>query len=100
MAFSIKCTIFALALLAGPVSASNMDPIAKVLMMLEDLQVKVKKAGEAEDKAFKEFFDWCDDAASDAKHSIKDSTKAKEKAEATISKMTADIEDADTSIAE
>merc|ERR1719502_177866 len=69
-------------------------------MMLDDLQTKVKKAGEEEDKAFKEFFDWCDDAASDAKHSIKDATKAKEKAEATISKMTADIEDADTSIAE
>merc|ERR1719502_2589201 len=69
-------------------------------MMLDDLQAKVKKAGEEEDKAFKEFFDWCDDAASDAKHSIKDATSAKEKAEATISKMTADIEDADTSISE
>merc|ERR1719160_1691385 len=69
-------------------------------MMLDDLQTKIVKAGEEEDKAYKEYFNWCDDAAGEARFSIKESTTAKEKAEATIAKMTADIEAAETSITE
>merc|ERR1719463_13843 len=69
-------------------------------MMLDDLQTKIVKAGEEEDKAYKEYFNWCDDAAGETRFSIKESTTAKEKAEATIAKMTADIEAAETSITE
>merc|ERR1719261_1557301 len=68
--------------------------------MLDDLQTKIVKAGEEEDKSYKEYFNWCDDAASEARFSIKEATTAKEKAEATIAKMTADIEAAETSITE
>ena len=32
----------------------------KVIGMMEDLEAKIKKAGEKADAAFKEFFDWCD----------------------------------------
>merc|ERR1719463_520969 len=69
-------------------------------MMLDDLQTKIVKAGEEEDKAYKEYFNWCDDAAGETRFSIKEETTAKEKAEATIAKMTADIEAAETSITE
>merc|ERR1719463_480343 len=69
-------------------------------MMLDDLQTKIVKAGEEEDKAYKEYFNWCDDAAGEARFGIKEATTAKEKAEAAIAKATADIDAAETSITE
>merc|ERR1719265_69441 len=57
------------------------------------------KEGEAEEKAYKEFFAWCDDAAANSKFDVKTATSAKERLEATIKKAAADIEDADERIA-
>lgn len=57
------------------------------------------KEGEAEEKAFKEFFEWCDDAAKNKQFEVKTATAKKEKLEATIAKAKSDIEDADEVIA-
>ena len=96
----MKFTVIALFLIVGPACADSMDPIAKVLGMFDDLEAKITTAGEKEEKAFKEFFDWCDDAASELKNEITTATKDKEKQEATIAKATADGDDADTAIGE
>merc|ERR1719265_2650183 len=57
------------------------------------------KEGEAEEKAYKEFFAWCDDAAANSKFDVKTATSAKERLEATIKKAASDIEDADEKVA-
>merc|ERR1719316_997977 len=96
----MKFAVFACLLMAGSVAAEGGDPIAKVIGMIDDLEAKIKAAGEKEEKAFKEFFDYCDDAAAEVKNSIKVATKDKEKQEAIIAKAKADIEDADTAVGE
>merc|ERR1719271_396552 len=57
------------------------------------------KEGEAEEKAFKEYFEWCDDAAKEKAFDIKTATASKEKLTATIKKAASDIDDADEKIA-
>merc|ERR1719157_122713 len=96
----MKSTQLAFASLAAVASAVQVNPIEKVLELMDDLKAKIKKEGEAEDQAFKEFFEWCDDAAANAKFSIKTPTSEKEKLEATINKASADSSAASTSIEE
>jgi len=60
------------------------NPIQKVIELLSALEAKILKEGEAEEKAYKEFFEWCDDAAKNKQFEIKTATAAKEKLEATI----------------
>merc|ERR1719331_3675792 len=72
----------------------------KVFQLMDDLTAKIKKEGIAEEKAFKKFFEWCDDAAANTKNSITTATSSKEKLESTIDKASADIEAAETSIEE
>lgn len=57
---------------------------------MDSLTAKIKAEGEAEDKAFKEFFEWCDDASSNAKFAVKTATSEKGSLEATIAKAVAD----------
>merc|ERR1719359_872258 len=45
-------------------------------------------------KAYKEFFEWCDDAARNSRFAIDTATKQKEKLEAAIAKSTSDAESA------
>merc|ERR1719265_2371668 len=59
----------------------------------------IMKEGEAEEKAYKEFFAWCDDAAKNKAFEVKTATAKKEKLTATIAKAKSDIEDADEVIA-
>eukprot|EP00747_Dinoflagellata_sp_TGD_P137884 gnl/TRDRNA2_/TRDRNA2_175735_c14_seq6.p1 gnl/TRDRNA2_/TRDRNA2_175735_c14~~gnl/TRDRNA2_/TRDRNA2_175735_c14_seq6.p1 ORF type:complete len:338 (+),score=66.64 gnl/TRDRNA2_/TRDRNA2_175735_c14_seq6:46-1014(+) len=101
----MACTLFVVVgvmLLAAPATAvsTNLDPIKKVLTMMEDMETKITKAGEAEDKSYKEFFDWCDDSAAELKFAIKTATSSKEKAEALIAKSKATIEAKETEINE
>ena len=100
MAVCFKFAVLALVLMAGHASATTLDPIGKVLTMMADLETKIVKEGEADEKAYAEFARWCEDYTRETRFSIKESTTAKEKAEATILKMTADIETAETSISE
>jgi len=94
--------IFSLLLLAGSVQAAQMDenanPMDKVFQLMGELTAKIGKEGEAEEKALKEFFEWCDDAAGNVKNLITTATKKKEQLEGTISKASADIEEATTNI--
>mmetsp|Transcript_35059 Transcript_35059/g.81389 ORF Transcript_35059/g.81389 Transcript_35059/m.81389 type:complete len:707 (-) Transcript_35059:70-2190(-) len=88
---------FALTLLAGIFSTvagtevSN-NPLEKVLELLTELSAKVTKEGEAEAAAYKEFFEWCDDASRDTQNAITTSTAQKGKLEAKISALGSDVE--------
>jgi len=74
--------------------------LAKVLQLLDDLAAKIAADGEAEAKAYKEYFEWCDDAAMNAKFDIETATKQKAKLEAKIQEEAGEIEAAGTKIEE
>jgi len=77
---------------AVPVSNATSNPLGKVMELMDSLTAKITAEGEAEAKAFKEYFEWCDDAAANLHNEIKTGTKNQEDLEAAISKATADIE--------
>merc|ERR1719272_886521 len=59
---------------------------------MDSLTAKVTAEGEAEAKAFKEYFAWCDDAAANSHNEIKVGTNQKASLEATIGKAGSTIE--------
>jgi hypothetical protein len=80
---------------AASAHATQTDPLAKVIQMFSELEAKIMKEGEAEEKAYKEFFAWCDDAAKNKGFDVKTATAQVEKLKATIAKCKSDIDDAD-----
>jgi len=80
------------------VNADNANPISKVIELLSALEAKIMKDGELEAKAYKDYFEWCDDAAKEKGFALKTATAKKEKLEATIGKAKSDIEDAEEMI--
>jgi hypothetical protein len=81
-------------------AAEQTNPIQKVIELISSLEAKLIKEGEAEEKAYKEFFEWCDDAAANKKFEIKTATAKKEKLEATITEAVSNAESAAASIEE
>jgi len=79
-----------LLLLAGAVSAEDANPLGKVLDLMSSLSAKITAEGEAEAKAYKEYVEWCDDAAANVKNDIKTASSKKESLEATIAKAADD----------
>merc|ERR1719359_164123 len=79
-------------LLAGTQVASgvNSNPLGTVLQLMDSLAAKITAEGEAEAKAYKEYVEWCDDAAANVKYEIKTAAAKKEQLEATIAKATDD----------
>jgi len=83
--------LFAMALLRSQAAyAVQSNPLGTVLSLMDELTAKITAEGEAEAKAYKEYVEWCDDAASNVKFEIKDATSKKEQLEATIAKTTSD----------
>lgn len=73
-------------------NASDANPLGKVIELMDSLTAKIVKEGETEAKAYKDFFEWCDDAARRLKQDIQTATTKKGKLEAAISKHAGDIE--------
>jgi chromosome segregation ATPase len=90
-----------LALFAAGASAddASKNPLGSVLNLLNELSAKVVKDGEAEEKAYKEYFEWCDDVSKEKQNEITTSTSQKNKLDAEIEELTANIEEADSQIA-
>merc|ERR1719327_807677 len=82
-----SASLLGLLFLAAPVASADTNPLAKVIELLDGLAAKITKEGEAEQKAYEEYIEWC-------------LTAKKEKLEATISKCASDIEGCDTKIEE
>jgi len=91
-----------LLLVAPVVNAGQVEvnPLQKVLQLLADLQAKVIAEGEAEEKAYRDYFEWCDDASKELQFEIKTGKSQVEELKATIAKEASDIEAAEAKIAE
>merc|ERR1719408_748735 len=95
---------FAIAILfvAATANANEVqsNPLGKVFELMSALEAKIVKEGEAEAKAFKEFFEWCDSASQNLNNEIKTAKKSKEKLQAKIGELTSDIDVSDSKIEE
>merc|ERR1719436_1870635 len=94
----MKCTmaqaVFAFAfVLASPFAlAEKANPLSKVISLMDELTAKITKEGEAEAKAYKNFFEWCDEFSRNKQFEIKTATTQKEQLEAEIAKQTGNAE--------
>jgi len=84
--------------LVGVPATGATNPLSKTIELLDSLSAKISAQGEAEAKAYKEYVDWCDDAASNLKYEIKTGEAKKAELQATIIKATADIQAGDQKI--
>jgi len=94
-----SAVIFAL-FLSTAVVADESNPLGKVFELMSALEAKIVKEGEAEAKAFKEFFSWCDEASQNVNNEIKTSSKQKEKLEAQIGELTSAIDVSESKVEE
>lgn len=94
--------LFVMALACAAAAAGKMgvsdNPLGEVITLLARLAEKITKDGEAEAKAYHEYFEWCDDTAKNAGFEIKTAAAKKEALEALIQKKAGDAMDADTKI--
>jgi len=85
--------------IAGSSGVESQDnPLGKVLGLMHDLSAKITKEAEAESAAFKEYFEWCDDVSKNTNFAIKTASAQKEKLEATIAELSANIQKSTTEI--
>merc|ERR1719375_1691114 len=82
------------------ISAIRVDPIQKVVSLLDQLQQKIIKDGEAEQKAYAEFAEWCEDTSQEKNREIKTGKSQAEDLTAVIEKAESDIDDASVKIEE
>jgi len=87
-----------LAIVSVPAVADNANPITKVIELLSALEAKIMKDGENEAKAYKDYFEWCDDAAKEKGFVLKTESAKKAKLESIIAKAKSDVETATESI--
>jgi hypothetical protein len=92
---AVLCTALVASGLA--IDASS-NPLGKVFELMSALEAKIVKEGEAEAKAFKEFFEWCDDASKNINYDIKTAKAKQEKLTAKIGELSSDIEVAESKI--
>merc|ERR1719159_882536 len=85
--------LLSLALLGGHAAAESVqtNPMSTVLQLLTSLEAKIVAEGEKEAKAYKEYFDWCDDFSKSKGFEIKTLTAKKEKLMAEIADLSATI---------
>merc|ERR1719487_3228979 len=81
-------------------SREETSPVSKVMSMLGDLEAKIIKEGEAAQKTYDEFSEWCEDRSRNVGFEIKTGKSEIADLKATIEKETADIEALSTKIEE
>merc|ERR1719478_759283 len=86
------------AVLAVSGTAETASPVAKVLELMSNLEAKVVVEGEAAQKLYEEFAEFCEDEAKQKQFEIKTGEAQKEELEATIAKASSDIDAADAAI--
>jgi len=93
MQFIKYSALAVLCLLTAPGQATQDNPVQKVLQLLTELEAKVIKDGEVEQKAYEEYVDWCQNGAKDKEWEIKTAKAEIEELKATISSSGASIEE-------
>jgi len=84
-------SIVLVATLAATASASNVSPIEKIIQMIGDLETKIIGEGEASQKVYEEFSEWCEETSKNLQFEIKTGKGQVADLTATITKDTADI---------
>jgi hypothetical protein len=81
-------------------SRQEVSPVSKVMGMLADLQAKIVKEGEAAQKTYDEFSEWCEDRSKNVGFEIKTGKAEIADLSATIQKETATISALSTKVEE
>jgi hypothetical protein len=76
----------------------SVGPIQKVLQLMDELQSKIMKEGDAAQIAYEEFVDWCQKQAINTKHTIEGSEEQIESLQAVIDSAQAYIDQLQTEI--
>jgi len=76
------------------------NPIEKVIEMMSELQQKIIKEGEAAQKVYDEFAEWCEEESKNLQFEIKTGKSEAEDLQSTIDKMVSDIKAGEEAIAE
>merc|ERR1719146_67370 len=76
------------------------SPIEKVIQMISDLEQKVIAEGQAAQKIYDEFAEWCEEESKNLQFEIKTAKGEAEDLKATIEKAAADIGAADEAVEE
>merc|ERR1719359_2086164 len=84
----------------SPVSASEANPIEKILEMISELQAKVIGEGKDAQKTYDEFAEWCEDRSTSLSHEIKTGKANVAELKATIEEETSSIGSLETKIEE
>merc|ERR1719420_2098501 len=79
-------------------ASAQTNPIAKVIEMLGDLQQKIIGEGEAAQKVYDEFAEWCEEESKTLQFEIKTGKSEAAELTATIDKAKADIQGFDEKI--
>merc|ERR1719281_1379184 len=90
---SSSSVLLLLALAAfAPASGIEMNPIQKVLAMIADVEKKTMDEGTVAQTEYEKYAAWCEDTSKNLQYEIKTGKATKAELEATIEKMTANIE--------
>merc|ERR1719504_93567 len=79
---------------------ANTNPIEKVIEMMSELQQKIIKEGEAAQKVYDEFAEWCEEESKNLQFEIKTGKAQAEELTSTIEKAVSDIKANEEKIAE
>jgi len=74
------------------------NPLGTVLSLMNELTAKATKDGEVEAKAYKEYFEWCDDTTKNVAYAIETAEKEKAKLKASITEFTSNVDSASAKI--
>jgi len=73
-------------------SQAQINPLSKVLDLIDELSAKIVKEGEVEQKAYDEYLQWCQNAVQETGFAIETATKEKGELEAKLVQLSADID--------
>merc|ERR1719217_1486556 len=77
--------------MADSLGQAGTNPIEKVIEMLAELEQKIIKEGEAAQKVYAEFAEWCEETSKNLQFEIKTGKAEAEELKATIEKAVSDI---------
>merc|ERR1719421_1444426 len=96
----MKLCVLLLTSLALAHAGEQGSPVSKVFEMLSDLQAKIIKEGEAAQKTYDEFSEWCEDRSKNVGFEIKTGKAEIQDLKATIEKETATVSALSTKVEE
>jgi len=96
----MRAVIFLLSVASALSVQTSTNPIEKVIEMLSGLQAKIIKEGEASQKVYDEFAEWCEEESKNLQFEIKTAKAQAEDLTATIEKAVSDIKAGEEAIEE